>query len=253
MRQGDNPAQNGPVAVDKPSMQTSSWNPMFAYQLNESQLAVSTSEEESGKIQNYETQTVFNDTSKVKTIAKSGSAASRRWWFSRFNFLVLTAVVLVIILLVVIAVLVPRLQNRNDSLSGLPKEFTKGNFTIELRFMTSNLDETHKQLIIRAKERWETIILKELPSISELPANTEGCPGYADTSLSEAQTIDNLLIFVYIKDIDGIDGTLAVSGPCRFDQDLFPRTGVMTLDTQDVVKLASVNNLGTHRLCSSFE
>jgi len=154
--------------------------------------------------------------------------------------------VLVIILVTIIAVaatLTTTSAATRNAFDSTAKSFDKGNFTIELQMISKGTGSDVMNAIFSGKERWEMVILQELPSVSKVAANVEACPGNPETLQTTVRSIDNLLVFVYIKSIDGRGGTLAISGPCRLDNQNFPRTGIMTLDGDDIASLMAQNNL----------
>ena len=86
-----------------------------------------------------------------------------------------------------------------------------GRFDIELQFQNV-LSEAHEAVFRDAAAWWEsTLADTELVDIP-LPAGQRTC---SDTpALPEARTIDDLVIFVSVVEIDGPGGTLGRAGPC---------------------------------------
>jgi hypothetical protein len=126
----------------------------------------------------------------------------------------------------------------------------KGNYTIDLVFNKGDeeLNDKYKTEIIRAKDRWETLIVGELPSLAVFEPGTNLCVGTTYTNLPNTTSVKNILIFVTIKEMDGPGNALAASGPCRYDAQLFPRAGAVTIDEEDIGRMFQDNNLCTFSL-----
>jgi hypothetical protein len=189
----------------------------------------------------------------IAGVAEDFSKRGGSRWCTKSN-VVLAIAIAVLIMLIVIAVVVTNMnRSQSAALNGPAKTFAKGNYTIELQVVNSGIPTNYLNAIYKACERWEQVILAELPSTSNLGADSEGCPGHPETKQASLKPINNLLVFVYVKDIDGQGGTLAMSGPCRFDAQSYPRTGMIVLDSGDMDKLMADHNLGRVliRVCST--
>jgi hypothetical protein len=110
-------------------------------------------------------------------------------------------------------------------------------FAIELQFLTTPT-AAQMQAFTAARQRWESIIVGDLPDV-QLNAATGSC-GSGSPALQRA--VDDVLILITIEPIDGEGGILGAAGPC------FIRTpgsltvmGRMRLDTDD---LAAVEAAG---------
>ncbi len=103
-------------------------------------------------------------------------------------------------------------------------------FAIDVRF-AEPVDERAVAVIGRAAARWTAAIVADLPDASvSMPAGScyEG-------QVASTETIDDLLIFVRVVDIDGYGGVLARAGPCFIRRESgLPLAGVIELDRADL-------------------
>ncbi|MFQ5688663.1 MAG: leishmanolysin-related zinc metalloendopeptidase [Gemmatimonadota bacterium] len=113
-------------------------------------------------------------------------------------------------------------------------------FAIEVRFNQGTAPTAgQSQAFTDAVTRWEGLISSGVPDV---PLNiTAGMCGMDSPALNE--TIDDLVVLVTLKPIDGPGGVLGQAGPCfirNFSH--LPLVGVMEFDTDDLVSL-EVNGL----------
>ena len=81
-------------------------------------------------------------------------------------------------------------------------------FDITLTYLTP-LTDSQRDAFETARDRWESIVVGDLPDVGEdLPANECG------PNPATAGPFDDLTIFVVVMAIDGPDGTLGQAGPC---------------------------------------
>ncbi len=89
-----------------------------------------------------------------------------------------------------------------------------------------------------AASRWSEIIKTDLPDIT-LRNNVDlsnRC-GQQGAVLQAGETVDNVIIFAEVRNIDGPGGILGQAGACVFNRVnnvLFPRVGSMTFDINDL-------------------
>ena len=101
-------------------------------------------------------------------------------------------------------------------------------FNIELVF-SSPLTAAQKNEFVTAAQRWETIILNDLPDV-----------------VVGNRTIDDILIEVTTSAIDGVDGTLAETSANDLRSGSFlPYTASMDFDTSDLATLQASDELFT--------
>ncbi|MFL5472204.1 MAG: Ig-like domain-containing protein [Gemmatimonadales bacterium] len=125
-------------------------------------------------------------------------------------------------------------------ISGNPVTFTATGtsaFDIEVQFLGS-ATASQRQAFTDAAERWESLVTGDLENIP-LQTLADDC-GEGSPALN--QTIDDLLIFVSLENIDGPGGVLGSAGPCfiRNSNDLSV-LGAMIFDKQD---LANIEDAG---------
>ncbi len=97
----------------------------------------------------------------------------------------------------------------------------------------TNLTDALNKAVIK----WRSVIVGDLPDMSFAanPIPAASCGGQHDEIVD---TIDDLRILVFVRNIDGIGGTVAQAGPCvTRDPGLLPVLGAMTFDAQDIDNL----------------
>jgi len=109
-------------------------------------------------------------------------------------------------------------------------------FAIELQFLT-NITPAQRAAFDTARQRWESIIVGDVPNVAALTAAAGSC---GDNSPKLQRPVDDILILVTLKRIDGVGGILGGSAPCfvRSTSHL-PILGLMQFDTDDLDLLAS--------------
>jgi len=112
-------------------------------------------------------------------------------------------------------------------------------YTIDLRFIGS-VPSTIQAAFETAKARWERVIVGDLQD-SNLNSAAGEC---LDAQPAVNETVDDLLIFAEVAEIDGVGNTLGQAGPC------YVRTtngttlmGVMTFDEADLQSMADEGTL----------
>lgn len=104
------------------------------------------------------------------------------------------------------------------------------NFTIAVRYVGA-LTARQKDAVAKAVGRWQSAITRDLASI---PVNAPAGSCFASQpALNE--TVDDVLIFVEIVDIDGAGSVLGEAGPCYVRADnMLPVIGYLKLDAADL-------------------
>lgn len=112
-------------------------------------------------------------------------------------------------------------------------------FDIQLQFVSA-LTSEQEAAFVAAEQRWESVILRGIPSVSvNLAAGAclEGAPAVN-------QVVDDVLIQAKVVEDDGPGGRLAFAGPCLVgSSDGIPRLGVMSFDVADLGPLISSGTL----------
>ncbi len=105
-----------------------------------------------------------------------------------------------------------------------------GRFSIDLRYTDTLLADSVRQAIREAADQWATAIAGDLPDI---PLDLPALPGRCYPAMRE--TVDDLVIFVSVTQVDGPGGVLAMAGPCilRSGSSL-PIVSVMHFDAADL-------------------
>ncbi len=115
-------------------------------------------------------------------------------------------------------------------------------FDIELRYLGDAATPAQKAVFRTAAEVWERVITRGLPDrfIDSSKAMCEA----GDPSLFGAH-IDDLLLFIRLKSMDGPRGALAEAGPCLMrDPSVLPFIGTVTIDTADLSTMEDNGVLG---------
>jgi len=108
-----------------------------------------------------------------------------------------------------------------------------GSYDIDLISITP-LAETHAAAFRDAAEKWMRVLadneLSDMPVLSGTPT---GC--WDLTSERRVESVDDLLLVVSVREIDGRSGTLAAAGSCEWRHDsLLPWMGVIEFDEADL-------------------
>ncbi|REG82777.1 leishmanolysin-related zinc metalloendopeptidase [Algoriphagus antarcticus] len=111
--------------------------------------------------------------------------------------------------------------------------FDNGRFNITLKFLTP-ISDRQRMVFVEAAERWEKIIVKDVPSVTfdEFPLPSAfGGPPVADIG----ETIDDLIIEVVLQPIDGPGQILGGASPNFVRNiDFLTLSGFMIFDTADL-------------------
>ena len=89
-----------------------------------------------------------------------------------------------------------------------------------------------KNLLNDAMASWEKVVIQKLRPVSTI-SNSYVCPSWVPPLTNLNFNVD-MMIFVGIEEMDGVDGELSKSDICAFDADGFPRVGYIKLDAKDV-------------------
>ncbi len=117
---------------------------------------------------------------------------------------------------------------KNENIAIEKGKLDRGRFEITLKYQVPVPPED--QVVFQAAaDRWERIIIKDLPSISsDIPSSIIGFPDLEGP-------IDDIIIEIVVFPIDGQFGTLAFAGPrfVRLSNDL-PVSGIIVIDGADI-------------------
>lgn len=114
-------------------------------------------------------------------------------------------------------------------------------FEPQVVFTGAGLSEQQRQVFEAATERWSQVVIGDL-SNTPVEANhvKQYCQGY-----EYAGTIDDLLLFAGVEDLDGPGGVVGMAGACIVRADGFPLVGMVVIDSSDVDALSSSGDLYT--------
>jgi len=114
-----------------------------------------------------------------------------------------------------------------------------GDFTIDVRYVGLQPSPGQKAAFDNAIERWQRVILGDLPDEPAEPLPAVG-------TLCEAinEDVDDLVIFVRLMEIDGVNGVLGSAGPCWIrDVGALTAVGGMRFDVADLAALEASGQL----------
>lgn len=115
-------------------------------------------------------------------------------------------------------------------------------FEIEVRYVGATPTAAQQAAFTAAEERWENTVIGDLTSAA-VNIGAGAC-GIDHPALSE--TIDDLLIYAEVTEIDGAGGTLGQAGPCLVRTATgLAVVGVMQFDDADLVDLEAAGDLQT--------
>ena len=124
-----------------------------------------------------------------------------------------------------------------DKCSSMPsqlKPLTKGNFTITL--VNTGPNNLYDDAFQKAKDRWESIIINDLPDLPENYAS-DWFAGYLPESNSDA--VDDVIIGYSIEPIDGQGGILGQAGPTFIRSGYTSAVaGIMLFDEEDFARMS---------------
>jgi hypothetical protein len=113
-------------------------------------------------------------------------------------------------------------------------------FAIEFRFLTS-VTPGQMQAFNAARERWESLIVGDVPDIPGFNAAAGDC---GTNSPAIQRPVDDVLILVTLQPIDGAGSILGQSAPCFVrNTSRLPVMGLMQFDTDDLALLESAGLL----------
>jgi leishmanolysin/Big-like domain-containing protein len=107
-------------------------------------------------------------------------------------------------------------------------------FDIELQFL-STPTPVQMAAFTAAQQRWESLIVGDLPNVSSFSAAAGTC---GDNSPAIQRPVDDVLILVTLTSIDGAGGVLGGSAPCYIrNLGKLPVLSLMQLDADDLDQL----------------
>lgn len=125
-------------------------------------------------------------------------------------------------------------------------------YGMEIVFVNeSSFTASQRQAVLDAAARWSEVVTGDLPSVT-VSSGTKLCPDTGIENVSWPRyggTIDDLLVFVAMADMDGENGTIGYGGPCRIRSGSeLPYAGRLALDVDDVDSLEARGLLETTAL-----
>jgi hypothetical protein len=118
-------------------------------------------------------------------------------------------------------------------------------YKVDLRFFGRTLTSSQSALFTNAAARIRAMVTGAPPIVNATGASPSSCGATGVPDLTSGDLIDGVRIYASIDSIDGIDSTLAQSGPCyvRSDTDVRTAIGIMKFDSADINSLDINGNL----------
>jgi hypothetical protein len=105
-------------------------------------------------------------------------------------------------------------------------------YNITLQY-SSNVSSSFQADFGYASSKWEDIITADITAAS--PTSDDTPCNLSATGWTGVTSVDDVIIYVDVKNIDGAGGTLAQAGPCVIRNSGLPVIGVMQFDSSDFV------------------
>jgi len=145
-------------------------------------------------------------------------------------------------------------QRVRATVDGLAQDITaqvQTEFDIEIRFYGPPMTDEQKALFTNAAERLEAMIVGDITNVNAVDFSlAANCGINGVPALNE--TIDDVVIYASIANIDGPGSILAQAGPCAFrTASSLPAVGVMQFDSADLPTLTgggSLEDVITHEM-----
>jgi hypothetical protein len=126
-------------------------------------------------------------------------------------------------------------------------------YNIDVRFFGADPTDAQKALFTNAAARISAIVTGDIPDVTLTNFSATASCGLAGLPVVN-ETVDDLLIFAAVQNIDGPGGILAEAGPCLFRNPTsgnFAVVGVMLLDAADIESATSrgmLQDIITHEM-----
>lgn len=123
------------------------------------------------------------------------------------------------------------------ALSATASALTQSGYAIDVRF-TANTPATHQATFLSAANRIRAILVGDVPDETLIDLDASRCGAPAGQLLNE--TVDDIIIYADIRDLDGPGKILGRAGPCFLrDESLLTVIGFMQFDAADVANMVS--------------
>lgn len=122
-------------------------------------------------------------------------------------------------------------------LSAAASAQTQSGYSIDVRF-TATTSATHHATFLSAADRIRAILVGDVPDETLIDLDASRCGAPAGQLLNE--TVDDIIIYADIRDLDGPGKILGRAGPCFLrDNSLLTVIGFMQFDAADVANMVS--------------
>jgi hypothetical protein len=118
-------------------------------------------------------------------------------------------------------------------------------FHIDVRFFGPDMTDAQKALFTNAAARISALVTGDIPDVPLVNFNVGAVCGFPELPVLN-ETIDDLVIYASVQDIDGPGKILAQAGPCAFrgrGQGYLTTIGVMEFDSSDLDRIGGNGTL----------
>ena len=116
--------------------------------------------------------------------------------------------------------------------------------------LAGNISRDAPLALVRGLKRWESLITGGISDFATIGPQSYGCPGLRDTYEPDGRAWAGVLVYIMFAPVDGVGGSIALAGPCRYDARGFPRVGMLVVDIADVesASLTRLASIATHQM-----
>jgi len=118
-------------------------------------------------------------------------------------------------------------------------------FHIDVRFFGPEMTDAQKALFTNAAARISALVTGDIPDVPLVNFDVGGVCGFPELPVLN-ETIDDLVIYASVQDIDGAGKILAQAGPCAFrdrSQGYLTTIGIMEFDSSDLDRIGTNGTL----------
>jgi hypothetical protein len=115
-------------------------------------------------------------------------------------------------------------------------------FRIDILYPGGRMPSSQRPVFEAAARRWGEVVVGDVSDAFVRYSQVEQACGYG---YGYSGTIDDLLLFADLRNVDGPGGIVGMAGACLLRADGFPLAGVIILDSADLDQLASSGDLPT--------
>ena len=137
-----------------------------------------------------------------------------------------------------------QLRASTGSLQGIASATVRTSYNIQIEFFGTTMSTAMEEAFVRAAARISAMVIGDLPQVNVNGLNAADFCG--EPSLpTMTGTVDDVVIYAGLQNIDGPSNVLAQAGPCavRDDAASLPVLGIMMFDAADAANLVASGNM----------